>query len=291
MNRNERKFKKLLKKCENVTVHILTEKEFLLINPGSTHSDYGRKYGFPDLGERIDLVDDALGGDYDGTVDFVVIDEKYNTWLRKNGKDESEDSQLEYAESLDRPAIQSLWKEHPEFSTAYFSGALLLCLAMPTCFPSKCDFSISDEKRKIIQDCLSKQFGEGNVWVSRQVSDVNDYLGDGEESFRNDAMNYFLNGQNTRKMRYDFQESKDHVTGMFVCVPFVVRQNLDCTVELSTWFEDAYVKIMSDGIPEDFTVDSRLLDKKDLHQVCAGMYPSTMLEETCRGIAEQMRKK
>lgn len=163
------------------------------------------------------------------TIKSVVIDESFEEWIQKNNKKLSIGNLNEYMRQITKDEADILLKKH------HFNLNLTLC-AYPVILIDhnknidETNFGFSEEDTKNLQSMLESVYGEGNVWVPGVVTPVVE-LRKRNNHLINKAHEYFSGKEKIQLgSKYDIQRNRYHDNVFSLCVPFVVKHELESSV-------------------------------------------------------------
>lgn len=168
----------------------------------------------------------------DGEVDYgsfsrdaifrtVVIDEEYYAWLEKTGKVDEEPNRIAYINSVsDADADRLLHKNRLDVTYTICVIPVVVFYDLGT--PPLTRWELSQNTKNLIFACLSRIFGEANVYFPGIIGKTDDIFNAQEEILEQTAR-YFNEGVMAKQYKNTEQRHKGVSNAAMGAIPFVIR--------------------------------------------------------------------
>lgn len=152
---------------------------------------------------------------------IIVIDEEYYAWLENTFRDDTEENRLKYMETVsDEDADRLLKKNH--LNATYTVCVMPFLILYENGVPPLTRWEMSEDTKNVILSCLTRVFGEGNVYLPGIYGKADDLYNRKDRTLQQ-AVNYFTHGLREYQYRDCNQKHKGYATVATAGIPFVVR--------------------------------------------------------------------
>ena len=197
----------------------------------------------------------------------VTIDDEYFEWLKKEGLENTRENRMDYINHVvDDDNATRLMKKHG-WDVEYFTlGIPLVVFHSKDNIPKYTRYMFQADVVKKLKEYLEKIFGQGNIFLSRYILNLEDYP-ENAERFQDIAKISFESGATVQLGKWEEQHVDEESGIQLLIIPFVFRHTFESAKNNLNIFFGDYKNSPSFGLDRDALDELGLEDVEDFGQV------------------------